>query len=77
MRILVAAIAIAALVAAGSAPALADMGGMVKQNGQCWKPAKTMDGGTFGHWDACAGATPAPATAAHHSQPTPKHEHAH
>jgi hypothetical protein len=53
MRVLVAAAAIAALIGAGSAPALADMGGMVKQNGQCWKPAKTMDGGTFGYFAAC------------------------
>ena len=34
MRVLVAVTAIAVLVAAGSAPALADMGGMVNQNGR-------------------------------------------
>ena len=43
--------------------------GMVKQNGQCWKSAKTMDGGTFGSWGACSSgaSTPAPA-AAHRKQ---------
>ena len=76
MRILVAATAIAALVAAGSAPALADMGGMVKQNGQCWKPAKTMDGGTFGYFGACPESASAPAPNAHHAQPAHKQEHA-
>jgi hypothetical protein len=42
------------------------MGGPMKQNGQCWKSAKTMDGGTFGSWGACsegASTAKAPATA--------------
>jgi hypothetical protein len=76
MRILVAATALTALIAAGSAPALADMGGMVKQNGQCWKPAKTADGGTFGTWGACAESASAPTTTSHNNQPT-AHRHAH
>jgi hypothetical protein len=59
-----------------SAPALADMGGMVKQNGQCWKPAKAMDGGTFGYFGACPESASAPATHAHHAQPVHKQEHA-
>ncbi len=77
MRILIAATAIAALVAAGSAPALADMGGMVKQNGQCWKPAKTMDGGTFGYFASCPESASTPAVHAHQTQPTHKQKHAH
>jgi hypothetical protein len=64
MRFTFAAAAVAALIAAVPAYA-ADMGGPVKQNGQCWKSAKTMDGGTFGTWSACSGgaSTPAPAAA--------------
>jgi hypothetical protein len=65
MRFTIAAAAVVALVA--TVPAFADHngGGMTKQNGQCWKSAKTMDGGTFGSWSACSGgaATPAPAAA--------------
>jgi hypothetical protein len=68
MRFTIAAAAIAALIAA--VPAYAgDMAGPVKQNGQCWKSAKTMDGGTFGTWSACPGGAPATAKApatAHH-----------
>jgi hypothetical protein len=69
MRFTIAAAAVAALVAAVPAYA-ADMGGPMKQNGQCWKAAKTMDGGTFGTWSACPGGAPAaaakaPATAHH------------
>jgi hypothetical protein len=76
MRFLVAATALATLLAVGSAPALADRGGMVKQNGQCWKPAKTMDGGTFGYFGACPESASAPAANTHHAQPTHKQEHA-
>lgn len=67
MRFTIAAAAVAALIAA--VPAYAEMGGPTKQNGQCWKSAKTMDGGTFGSWSACPGSTPAAAKApatAHH-----------
>jgi hypothetical protein len=62
-----AAAAVAALIATVPASAENSMGGTAKQNGQCWKAAKTMDGGTFGTWGACSGgaSTPAP-TAAHH-----------
>jgi hypothetical protein len=65
MRFIVAAAAVAMLVATVPASA-ADMGGPVKQNGQCWKGAKTSDGGTFGSWAACPGGTSAPAPAATH-----------
>jgi hypothetical protein len=67
MRFTIAAAAVAALIAA--VPAHAEMGGPMKQNGQCWKAAKTMDGGTFGSWSACPGGAPAAAKApatAHH-----------
>ena len=57
MRFTIAAAAVAALIAAIPAYA-ADMGGPAKQNGQCWKSAKTMDGGTFGTWGACPGGAP-------------------
>jgi hypothetical protein len=66
MRFTIAAAAVAALIA--TVPAYADMAGPMKQNGQCWKAAKTMDGGTFGTWSACSegASTPkAPATAHH------------
>jgi hypothetical protein len=62
MRFTIAAAAVAAFIAAVPAYA-ADMGGPVKQNGQCWKSAKTMDGGTFGTWSACPGGAPAAAKA--------------
>jgi hypothetical protein len=65
MRFTIAAAAVAALIAAVPASA-ADMGGPMKQNGQCWKSAKTMDSGTFGSWGACsegASTAKAPATA--------------
>ena len=69
MRFTLAAAAVVALIAAVPASAENSMGGMVKQNGQCWKSAKTMDGGTFGSWGACSSgaSTPAPA-AAHRKQ---------
>jgi hypothetical protein len=66
MRFTIAAAAVAALIAAVPASAENSMGGMTKQNGQCWKSAKTMDGGTFGSWGTCEGApaaAKAPATA--------------
>jgi hypothetical protein len=67
MRLTIAAatLAIAALVAA---PALAEhvMGGSVKQNGQCWKASKNMDGGSFGAWTACP--APAGGSAANHKR---------
>jgi hypothetical protein len=70
MRYTLAAAAVVALIATVPASAENAMGGMSKQNGQCWKAAKTMDGGTFGTWGACSAgaATPAPAHAAapHH-----------
>jgi hypothetical protein len=68
MRFTIAAAAVAALVAAVPASAENAMGGMAKQNGQCWKAAKTMDGGTFGSWGACSegAATPAKTPAAAH-----------
>jgi hypothetical protein len=49
--------AIAALVAG---PTLADnnLGGPVKQNGQCWSGSRTWDGGTYGYWKACPASTP-------------------
>ena len=53
MRFTIAAAAVAALIAAVPAYA-ADMGGPMKQNGQCWKAAKLNDGGSFGSWGACA-----------------------
>jgi hypothetical protein len=65
MRFTIAAAAVAVLVAAIPASA-ADMGGPMKQNGQCWKSAKTMDGGTFGSWGACEGAAAAKAPATAH-----------
>jgi hypothetical protein len=66
MRYILAAAAVVALIATVPASAENAMGGGMKQNGQCWKSAKTMDGGTFGTWGACsAGASiPAPAHAA-------------
>jgi hypothetical protein len=69
MRFTLAAAAVVALIATVPASAENSMGGMVKQNGQCWKSAKTMDGGTFGSWSACSSgaSTPAPA-AAHRKQ---------
>jgi hypothetical protein len=76
MRFLIAAAAVAALIATVPASAENAMGGMTKQNGQCWKPAKTMDGGTFGYFAACPESASAPATNAHHAQPTHKQEHA-
>ena len=63
MRFTIAAAAVAALIAAVPASAENSMGGAVKQNGQCWKSAKTMDGGTFGTWGACADGSPAAAKA--------------
>jgi hypothetical protein len=72
MRVTIAAatIAIAALVA-GPASAEANLGGPVKQNGQCWKGSKTWDGGTYGVWQACADTASAPAAAAHRK---PRHQ---
>jgi hypothetical protein len=54
MRVTLAAtcFAVAALVA-GPALADANLGGPVKQSGQCWAGAKTWDGGTYGYWKAC------------------------
>jgi hypothetical protein len=70
MRYTLAAAAVVALIATVPASAENAMGGLTKQNGQCWKAAKTMDGGTFGTWGACSAAasTPAPthAAAPHH-----------
>jgi hypothetical protein len=65
MRFTLAAAAVVALIATVPASAEHSGGGLTKQNGQCWKSAKTMDGGTFGSWGACSGgaSTPAPATA--------------
>jgi hypothetical protein len=78
MRFIVSGASLAALIAASPAPVLADMGGMVKQNGPCWKPAKTMDGETFGYFGACPESASAFAThTAHHAQPVHKQEHAH
>ncbi len=67
MRLTLAAatVAIAALLAAAPASAESVMGGQVKQNGQCWKAAKTMDGGTFGSWNACATSAKAPVNTRH------------
>ena len=69
MRFTIAAAAVVALIATVPASA-ADMGGPMKQNGQCWKSAKTTDPGTFGTWGACEGAaaaTPAQSRRRHHS----------
>jgi hypothetical protein len=70
MRFTIAAAAVVALIATVPASA-GDLGGPVKQNGQCWKSAKTMDGGTFGTWNACsdgaAAKTPAAAHRRNHS----------
>jgi hypothetical protein len=65
MRFTFAAAAVAALIATVPASAEHSGGGTMKQNGQCWKSAKTMDGGTFGSWSACSGgaSTRAPAAA--------------
>jgi hypothetical protein len=63
MRFTLAAAAVVALIAAVPASA-ADMGGPMKQNGQCWKSARNMDSGTFGSWGACEGASTAKAPAA-------------
>jgi hypothetical protein len=58
MRVTIAAatIAIAALVA-GSASADANLGGPVKQNGQCWSGSRTWEHGTYGYWEAWPGTT--------------------
>jgi hypothetical protein len=45
----------------------------MKQNGQCWKSAKTMDGGTFGTWGACSVGASAPAPA--HAAVAHRHNH--
>jgi hypothetical protein len=66
MRFTIAAAAVVALIATVPASAENAMGGMAKQNGQCWKAAKTMDGGTFGSWGACSGGASTPAPAAAH-----------
>jgi hypothetical protein len=70
MRYTLAAAAVVALIATVPASAENAMGGVMKQNGQCWKAAKTMDGGTFGTWGACSSgastAASAHAAAAHH-----------
>jgi hypothetical protein len=67
MRLTIAAatVAIASLLAAAPASAEHIMGGGVKHNGQCWKAAKTMDGGTFGSWNACAASASAPVASRH------------
>ena len=69
MRFTLATAAVVALIATVPASAEHSGGGIMKQNGQCWKSAKTMDGGTFGTWSACPGGAPATAKApatAHH-----------
>jgi hypothetical protein len=70
MRITIAAatIAIAALVA-GPASADANLGGPLKQNGQCWSGSRTWDVGTYGYWEACPGAASTQET--HHK---PRHK---
>ena len=61
MRFTVAAAAVAALIAA--VPAYdADMGGPMKQNGQCWKSNAASSEGTWGTWTACPQAASTPAT---------------
>ena len=66
MRFTLAAAAVVALIATVPASAENSMGGMVKQNGQCWKSAKTMDGGTFGSWGACSSGASTPTAATTH-----------
>jgi hypothetical protein len=62
MRYILATAAVVALIATVPASAENAMGGAMKQNGQCWKSAKTMDGGTFGTWGASAAGAPTPAS---------------
>jgi hypothetical protein len=50
MKLTIAAATLIALIAAAPASAENVMGGMMKQNGQCWKQSKTADVGTFGSW---------------------------
>jgi hypothetical protein len=72
MRYTLAAAAVVALIATVPASA-ADMGGPIKQNGQCWKAAKSVDGGTFGTWGACS--APASAPAPTHAAVAHRHNH--
>lgn len=55
MRVTIAA-ATVAIMSLLAAPAMAEMGGPVRQGTQCWKGAKTQDVGTFGSWSPCADA---------------------
>jgi hypothetical protein len=73
MRYILAAAAVVALIATVPASAENAMGGGMKQNGQCWKSAKTMDGGTFGTWGACSVGASAPAPA--HAAVAHRHNH--
>jgi hypothetical protein len=75
MRYILAAAAVVALIATVPASAENAMGGGMKQNGQCWKSAKTMDGGTFGTWGACSAGASAPAPAPAHASVAHRHNH--
>jgi hypothetical protein len=72
MKFTIVAATLVALIAVAPASAENLMGGTMKQNGQCWKSAKTMDSGTFGTWGTCSASAPAPTAATiyhreHHS----------
>jgi hypothetical protein len=66
MKFTIAAATLSALIAAAPASAENAMGGMMKQNGQCWKQSKTTDVGTFGSWGACSTSASAPTAATTH-----------
>jgi hypothetical protein len=73
MRYILAAAAVLALIT--TVPASAEMGGAMKQNGQCWKAAKTADGGTFGSWGACSAGASTPAPGPAHATASHRHNH--
>jgi hypothetical protein len=64
MKLTIAAATVIALIAAAPAYAENVMGGMTKQNGQCWKHSKTADVGTFGSWGTCSASASGPAAPA-------------
>jgi hypothetical protein len=62
MKLTIVAATLIALIAAAPASAENVMGGMTKQNGQCWKQSKSADVGTFGSWGTCPASASAPTT---------------
>jgi hypothetical protein len=67
MKFAILAAALVACIAVAPASAENVMGGMTKQNGQCWKHSKTADVGTFGSWGTCSAPAPA-STVTHHRE---------